>query len=61
VSTSTLGMDNSLRDTLSIEMSKLVDKVEILEKKRSTRSSRHGVLVVVNRGTVGSGKYFALH
>lgn len=39
VSTSTLSMDNSLGDTLSIEMSKLVNKVEVLKKERSTRSS----------------------
>jgi len=59
--TSTLGVDNSLRNTLSVEVSELVNKVEVLEEERTSGSSGHGVLVVIDGSTVGGGKLFALH
>jgi len=55
MSTSTLGVDNSLGNTLSVEVSELVNKMEVLEKKRTSGASRHGVLVVIDGSTIGGG------
>lgn len=48
VSSSSLSMDDSLGDSLSVEMSELVNEVEILEDNRSVGSNGHAVLVVGN-------------
>ena len=45
---STLGVNNSLRNSLSVEVGKLVNKSEILQQNRTSGSSSHRVLVVVN-------------
>ena len=39
VSSSALGVDNSLRDTLSGEASKLVKEVEVLDEERAVGAS----------------------
>mmetsp|Transcript_137763 Transcript_137763/g.194883 ORF Transcript_137763/g.194883 Transcript_137763/m.194883 type:complete len:292 (-) Transcript_137763:39-914(-) len=56
VSTSTLSVHNSLRDSLSVEVSKLVDEVEVLEEDGTILASSHGVLVVIDGRTSGGGK-----
>ena len=49
--TSTLGMDNSLWDSLSGEMGKLVQEHKVLGEDWSTWAGSEGVLVVVNWST----------
>lgn len=61
VSGGSLGVDDSLRNTLSSEMSELVNKVEVLDEERSIGASGHRVLVVVDGGTVGGSQSFTLH
>jgi len=51
--TGTLGVDNTLRDTFSVEVSELINKMEILKQDRSPLSSSLGSLVVLNRVSVG--------
>lgn len=56
ISTGTLGVDNTLWDTLAVEVGELVDQVEVLEKERAiwTTCSLVG-LSMGNWGTVGCG------
>jgi hypothetical protein len=56
IGTGTLGVDNALWDALAVEVSELIDQVEVLEKERTiwTASSLVG-LGMVNWGTVGCG------
>ena len=51
VSSGTLGVNNSFRDSLSIEVGQLIDEVEIGNDDGAVRTCRHRVLVVVNRLT----------
>jgi hypothetical protein len=51
VSSSSLGMDDSLWDSLSGEVSKLVQKGEILSQDWSSWASGERVLIVINWGT----------
>ena len=39
VCASTLSMDNSLRDSLSVELGEFVDQMEVLKQDGSSRSS----------------------
>jgi hypothetical protein len=48
VGSSSLSMDDSLGNSLSVEMSELVNEVEVLEDNRSVGSNGHAVLVVGN-------------
>jgi hypothetical protein len=48
MSCSTLGVDSTLGNTLTIEMGELVDQVEVLKKNGTSWTSGHGVLVVIN-------------
>lgn len=48
VRTSTLGVDDTLGDSLAIEVSQLVNQVEILEQNRAELSCSHRVLVIVD-------------
>jgi hypothetical protein len=50
-SASSLGMDDSLWDSLSCEVSKLVQKGEILSQDWSSWASGERVLIVINWGT----------
>ena len=61
VGSGTLGVHNSLRDSLTSEVSKLVEEVEVLGEDGTTRTGGHGVLVVVNRGTSAGRNYGLLH
>ena len=61
VGTSTLSVDNSLWDSLSSEMSELVQEGEVLGEDWATWSSSKGVSVVVNWGTRGGGHNFLFH
>lgn len=54
--TSTLGVDDSLRDSFTVEVGQFVDKVEVLEKNRAVFAGQEGVLVVVNGRTGGGGQ-----
>jgi hypothetical protein len=47
-------MDHPLGDTLTIEMSKEVDQVEILEQERAILANPLELLGVWDRGTIGS-------
>ena len=47
MSTGSLGVYDSLWNTLTGEMGEFIQKVEVLEKDWSVWSYRHGVLVVI--------------
>ena len=51
VSTSALGVDDSLWDSLSGEVSHLVEKSEVLSEDWATWTGSQGVLVVLNWST----------
>ena len=51
VSSSSLSVYNSLGNSLSVEMSKFVNEVKILEDDRAIRSDSHAVLVVRDGGS----------
>lgn len=51
VSASTLGMDDSFGNSFSVEMSKLVDKMEVLQKDRTIFTGGKRVLVVIDGRT----------
>ena len=56
IGTCTLGVDNTLRDTLAVEVSELVDQVEVLEEERAVRATSSLVgLSMVNWSTAGCG------
>lgn len=61
VSSSSLGVDNSFRDSLTVELSQLVDEVNVLEKEWSSGASAHRVLIVINWVTSASSQSFSLH
>ena len=48
VGSGSLGVDNSLWNSFSVEVGKFVNEGEVLEKDWSSWASSHGVLVVVN-------------
>ena len=52
VSASTLGVHDTLRNTLTSEVRKLVKQVEIAQDDGALGSGRHGVLVVLDGRTV---------
>ena len=54
-------MHDSLGDSLSVEVSEFVDQVEVLEQDWASWSGSHGVLVVVDGITSGSGQNFTFH
>ena len=51
----TLGMDNSLRDSLSVELGEFVDQVEVLKKDGSSGASSLRELVAFNWHASTSG------
>lgn len=51
----TLGVDDTLWDTLTIEVSKEIDVMEVLEKKRAEGAGALSGIGLVDRGTVGGG------
>ena len=55
MSASTLSVDDSLRDSLTSEVSELVEEVEVLGEDGAARASSHRVLVVVDGGA-GAGR-----
>jgi hypothetical protein len=61
VCTSTLSMDNSLRDSFSVELGEFVNQVEVLKKYRSSRSSSQRVLIVVNWHTSACSQSLSFH
>ena len=61
VSSRALGVHHSLWNSLSIEVSKFVNEMEVLEKDWASGASSHGVLVVVNRATSRGGQNFLFH
>ena len=61
VSTSSLGVDHSLGDSLSVELGKLVDQVDILEKDGASSAGGHRVLVVVNWVSSAGSQSLSLH
>lgn len=50
----TFGVDDSLGNSLPVELRELVDEMEILKKDGAFWSSSHGVLVIVD-GRTGTG------
>ena len=52
VCTSALSVDNSLGNTFTGEVGKLVKQVEVLDEDGSAWTGGHGVLVVFNRSAV---------
>ena len=56
--TSALGMHNSLRDSLTSEVSEFVQEVEVLGKDGAARASRQRVLVVVDGGAAARSDNF---
>ncbi len=55
VSTCALGMDDTLGNTLSVEMGEKVDMVEVLEQQRAIDTCSLCAVGLVDGGTVGSG------
>lgn len=56
ISTSSLGVDDTLWDTLTIEMCKLINQVEVLEKQRTIWATGSLVgLWVLDRSSIGGG------
>ena len=55
-STSSLGVDNSLGDTFTIEMRHVLQKVVVLEKERPARPQTHGSSVGFHGSTGLSGQ-----
>ena len=60
MSTSPLCVDNSLWDTLTCEMSKFIQQVEVLKKDWAIWSDRQGVLVVIEWSTSRSCDHLLL-
>ena len=54
MSSGALSVNNSLWNTLTSEMSKLVEEVEVLSEDRTSWASSHRVLVVIDGVTTGS-------
>lgn len=61
MSTCTLGVNNSLGDSLSVELGKLVDQVEVLEEDGASRAGSHRVLVVVDRHASAGCQSLSFH
>ncbi len=61
MSTSALGMHNSLGDSLSVKLGKLINKMEVLKQDGSARTGSYRVLVVVNGVPPACGKSLSLH
>ena len=55
VGTSSLGMYNTLGDTLTSKVSKFINEIEILNEKRTSRAGGERVLVVINWVTLRVG------
>ena len=55
VSAGSLSVDDSLGDSLSIELCEFVDQVEVLKEQRASGASSHRELVVVNWHARASG------
>ncbi|MNN24768.1 hypothetical protein D3C81_1382100 [compost metagenome] len=60
VSTRTLGVHTTLRDVFTVEVSKLLDQVKVVEQQRASRACRTGILVIGDRSATGGGKRFIL-
>ena len=60
VSAGTLGVHPAFGDHLPIEVGKFLQEPDILEKRRSAWSGGHGVLIVDDRRTGPSGKFFLM-
>jgi len=56
-----LGVDDTLGDALTVEMSELVNQGEVLEDDGATWPNSHRVLVVVDGISRGGGECFLLH
>ena len=59
--TSTLSVDDSLRDSLAGEVCQLVEKNEVLGENGAAGTSRHGVLIVVDGRARARRDNFSLH
>lgn len=55
MSTSSLGVNDSLRNSLSVEMGEKVDQVEILEQKRSIDTDSLGLVRMRHGDAIGGG------
>jgi 1,4-dihydroxy-2-naphthoyl-CoA synthase len=55
VCSSSLGVDNSLRDTLAIEMGQQINQVEVLEQERAILANSLVRLWVLNGAAIGGG------
>jgi hypothetical protein len=61
VSTGSLGVDDSLGDSLSVKLGELVNQVEVLEEDGSSGASGDRVLVVVDRHASACCQSFSFH
>jgi len=61
VGTGSLGVDDSLGDSLSVKLGELVNQVEVLQEDGSSGASGHRVLVVVNRHASACCQSFSFH
>ena len=61
VCASTLGMDNSLWNSLTREVSEFVEQVEVLREDGPAGTRSHRVLVVIDRGARARGDRRSLH
>jgi hypothetical protein len=58
VGTSSLGVDNTLGDTLAVKVRNLVNQVEVLEQDGAEFAGSQRVLVVIDGVAYGVGVYF---
>lgn len=52
-STRSLGMNNSFRNSFSVEMSKLINKMGVLDDNRTIFTGGHWVFIIINRRSPG--------
>lgn len=61
VSSSSLSVDHSLRDSFAVELGELIDEMDILKEKGSSSSSAHRVLVIVYWVASACSQSLSLH
>lgn len=54
MSASTLGMNNTLRNALSVKVSEFINQMKVLQEDRAPRTSSDTGLIIVDRVTIGS-------
>ena len=61
VGSSSLGVNNPLRDSFAVKFGQFINQSEILEKDRPSWPSSHRVLIVINGRAIAGGQSRFLH